>query len=101
MNTRNSGKMKFDMNWKEHYQKKRVSPKEAARVVQSGDIVYIPLQGPRIIHHEIAKRRKELREVEIHLARPGIAQAIDFASEPGWESSFNLENELFIGDGIA
>ena len=91
-------KMKYSMDWKNEYNRKMVSAEEAAKVVKSGDLIYIPLQGPRLIHHEIAKRKDELRDVEIHMARPGIAQAIDFTSASDWEKAFKLEHELFIGD---
>lgn len=98
MTIRNTDKMKYNLNWKEEYNRKMVSAKEAAKVVKSGDRIYIPLQGPRLIHHEIAKRKDALRNVEIHMARPSTAQVIDFTSESGWEKSFTIENEIFIGD---
>lgn len=85
------------MSWKEEYGSKIVSSAEAAKMVKSGDLVYIPLHGPRLVHLDIAKRTEDLRDVEIHLARPAIAQVIDFTSVAGWESSFTMENEIFIG----
>ena len=86
------------MSWKETYKEKTITPEAAAKLVKSGDLVYIPLHGPRVVHQEIAKRAGELRDVEIHLARPAIAQVIDFTSQEGWETSFRIENEIFIGD---
>jgi len=91
-------KIVHSSDWQKEYQKKLVSAQDAAKVVKSGDRIYLPLAGPRAIHHEIAKRRSELKNVEIHLARPGLAQVIDFTSETGWEKSFSFEHELFIGD---
>jgi 4-hydroxybutyrate CoA-transferase len=93
----NSDKMRYDRNWEDDYRKRMISPEEAAKMVKSGDRVYIPLHGPRIVHLEIAKRAGDLRDVEIHLARPAIAQVIDFTSQPGWEKAFKIENEIFIG----
>jgi len=86
------------MDWKDKYRKKLTSPEAAAKLVKSDDLVYIPLHGPRIVHHEVAGRAGELRDVEIHLARPAIAQVIDFTSQEGWEDAFRIENEIFIGD---
>lgn len=86
------------MSWKETYREKIITPEAAAKLVKSGDLVYVPLHGPRIIHQEIAKRAGEITDVEIHLARPAIAQVIDFTSQSGWETSFKIENEIFIGD---
>lgn len=86
------------MSWKEEYREKIITPEATAKLVKSGDLVYIPLHGPRVVHHEIAKRAGDLRDVEIHLARPAIAQVIDFTSQSGWEKSFRIENEIFIGD---
>ncbi len=85
------------MNWKERYEKNMIMPAAAAKMVKSGDLVYIPLHGPRLVHLEIAKRTEDLRDVEIHLARPAIAQVIDFTSQSGWQESFRIENEIFIG----
>jgi len=88
----------FGSSWMNDYRRKMVSAERAAREVKSGDRVYFPLVGPGTIHQHIADRREELRDVKIHMARPFRAQARDFASAPGWERSFSIEHELFIGD---
>ncbi len=89
---------RYGRDWRDEYQRKEASAEEAAQLINPGDRLYLPLGGGSIIHHEIIKRRDELKSLNIHMARPGLAQVVDFSSEPDWEDFFHIEHELFIGD---
>ena len=89
---------RYGRDWQDDYKRKQVGAGEAAKLINPGDRLYLPLGGPSVIHHEIAKRRDELKSLEIHMARPGLAQVIDFSAESDWEDFFSIEHELFIGD---
>ncbi len=91
-------KFRYGRDWQDEYQRKQASAEEAAQLINTGDRLYLPLGGGSVIHHEIAKRRDELKSLNIHLARPGLAQVVDFSSESDWEDFFHIEHELFIGD---
>ena len=74
------------MDWQEEYKRKLVSAEEAVKVVKSGDRVHIfGSDEPEALEFALAKRREELRSVEIL----GASRRTDFGwFEPGWEESF-------------
>ena len=75
------------MRWQEEYKKKLVSADEAARAVKSGETVVIPYRtNTQAIPQAIAKRKNELRNVEIIIGSPRVDAAI-FA---GAEESFKV-----------
>jgi 4-hydroxybutyrate CoA-transferase len=81
--------------WQEQYERKLTTPEEAVRVVQSGDIVCIPIFPPATLLPALYNRKDDLRDVTIRLLAP--------ASDPGWlkpgvEEHFKVEFELYIGD---
>ena len=55
------------MNWKDSYEKKRVTAKEAAALIQSGDkIILLPVNSmPIDILNALAARKEELHKVKI------------------------------------
>ena len=86
------------MSWKEVYRSRLTSPEEAASVVKSGDLVYIPAPPhPRILIQALADRRDELRDVKVcidsHVFDPGWLQS-------DWGDSFHIVTEQFLGLGI-
>ena len=89
---------RYGRDWQDDYERKQVSAEEAAAMIHRGDRLYLPLGGAAVIHHEIAKRKDELKSIEIHMARPGLAQVVHFSEESDWEDAFRIEHELFIGD---
>ncbi len=89
---------RYGRDWQVDYERKQVSAEDAAKLINPGDRLYLPLGGPGVIHHEIAKRRDELKSLDIHMARPGLAQVVDFSAEADWEDCFRIEHEFFIGD---
>jgi 4-hydroxybutyrate CoA-transferase len=84
------------MDWNDEYQRKLTDHAGAVTRVKSGDLVVLPLVGPNALAVALAKRRDELENVTIRLASP--------TGDPGWyedaaATAFNIEFELFIGDG--
>lgn len=82
-------------NWKEDYNRKRVSPEEAAKTIKSGDNVFIPNSYLGIMPQAIASRQKELRNVTIEIQSP--------QSDPGWwsegmEKSFEVIIRIYLGN---
>lgn len=84
------------MDWREEYQRRLASLDEAMREVQAGDLVAIPIAGPRVLPGGLYRRCQEIGPVELRLAAP--------LSDPGWlrpeaAASFpSIEFEFFIGD---
>ena len=86
------------MSRKAGYQAKLTTPEEAAGVVKSGDLVYIPAPPhPQVLIQALADRRDELHDVKVcidsHVFDPGWLQ-------PGWGDSFYIVTEQFLGLGI-
>jgi 4-hydroxybutyrate CoA-transferase len=84
------------VDWREGYQRKIVSAEEAARVVQSGNRVF--LQGgcgvPQQLEAALVARASELVDVEvIHIHSGGRAEYC----RPQYQNSFR-HNALFISD---
>ena len=71
-----------EMRWQEEYKQKLVSADEAARAVKSGDVVVIPYRtNTQVIPQAIAKRKNELRNVDVIIGSPRVDAAI-FADAP-------------------
>ena len=86
------------MSWQAVYQSRLTSPEEAAGIVKSGDLVYVPAPPhPRALIQALAERRSELQDVKVcidsHVFDPGWLQ-------PGWGGSFHIVTEQFLGLGI-
>ena len=59
------------MAWHEEYERKRVSPEEAVKVIKSGDTVVIPIDTePRALSKALMNRRAELEDVTIMFRQP-------------------------------
>jgi 4-hydroxybutyrate CoA-transferase len=83
------------LDWREEYKKRLASADDAMRIVNAGDLVMIPIAGPRTLQGALYRRAKETGPIDLRLAAP--------LTDPGWvrgESSelFRMEFELFIGD---
>lgn len=76
------------MDWKGNYQRKLISPEQAAGLVKSGDVVVFSYGREGLaIGLAIAARKEELRNVRVLAPAPGY----DFGwYDPGWEDSFHL-----------
>lgn len=87
----------YKQDWEKEYKRKLVSPKEAAKVVKSGDRVVLPMVYSGKVAGEISARANELRNVEVIAQAPFV--------DPGWfspgmEESFTTACEIYIA-GIA
>jgi 4-hydroxybutyrate CoA-transferase len=83
------------MDWREEYKRRLCSADEAMCDVQSGNLVMIPIAGPRLLPRALFQRAQEIGAIELRLAAP--------LTDPGWlrgESAelFKIEFDLFIGD---
>jgi 4-hydroxybutyrate CoA-transferase len=82
------------MNWQDEYKRKLVSADEAVKIVKSGDTVFSgPPDEPKLLLPALAKRRHELRNVNLVIQAPSIPHDI---YQVGYESSFNLIWQNFI-----
>ena len=80
-------------NWRADYDKKLVSAKEAAKLVKSGDNIFIPAVYLGFLPHAIAARKDELRDVTVEVQAPVF--------DPGWlapgmEDSFQVIARIFM-----
>lgn len=48
------------MDWREEYKRRLTSADEAMREVKRGDLVVIPLAGPRVLPYALFRRCQEL-----------------------------------------
>lgn len=83
------------MDWREEYRRRLTSAEEAVKVVRKGDLVVIPIAGPRVLPSALFRHCQEVGPVDLRLSAP--------LSDPGWlqadwQEVFRLEFELFIGD---
>lgn len=83
------------MDWREEYKRRLCTADEAMCAVQPGQLVCIPIAGPRTLPAALFRRAKEAGQIELRLGAP--------LTDPGWlrgESAelFRMEFELFIGD---
>jgi len=83
------------MDWREDYERKLFGAGEAMSIVEKGDLVLIPIAGPRVLPGALFQHAKELGGIDLRLVAPltdpGWLQA-------GWQEAFRIEFELFIGD---
>ena len=84
------------MDWREEYKRRLASAEDAIKLVKAGDLVMIPIAGPRVLPGALFRHCTE-NDVAIDL-RVGAP-----LTDPGWfraghEETFRVEFELFIGD---
>lgn len=86
-----------DLNqWQEKYKEKLVSLEEAARVIKSGDHLFIPNAYTGDMPLALVARKDELKDVQVEICAP--------LSDPGWLSgemndSFKLIIRTFLAAG--
>lgn len=83
------------MDWREEYKRRLSSLEDAVSIVAPGDLVVIPIAGPRVLPRAIFDRCKNHGPIDLRLSAP--------LSDPGWlqadwQEVFRLEFEVFIGD---
>ncbi len=83
------------MDWKEEYKRRLTSPEDAVKVVKEGDLVVIPIAGPRVLPRALFRHHQGNGPIDLRLSSP--------IGDPGWlqadrQDVFRLEFELFIGD---
>jgi 4-hydroxybutyrate CoA-transferase len=83
------------MDWRQEYKRRLTSAEDAVKVVDEGDLVVIPIAGPRVLPHALFRHCRELGPIDLRLSAP--------LSDPGWlqadwQEVFRLEFEVFIGD---
>lgn len=83
------------MDWREEYQRRVCSAEDAMRIVQPGNLVAIPIAGPRTLQAALFKHVQATGGIDLRLGAP--------LTDPGWlrgESAelFKMEFDLFIGD---
>jgi len=83
------------MDWREEYKRRLTSAEEAVAVVEKDDLVVIPIAGPRVLPRALFRHCQETGPIDLRLSSPlsdpGWLQA-------GWQDTFRLEFEVFIGD---
>ncbi|MEO8456927.1 MAG: acetyl-CoA hydrolase/transferase C-terminal domain-containing protein [Chloroflexota bacterium] len=83
------------MDWREEYKRRLCTVDDAMQIVQAGNLVMIPIAGPRVLPGALYRRAQETGPIELRLSSP--------LSDPGWlrgenAELFKMEFELFIGD---
>lgn len=83
------------VDWREEYKRRLCSVEDAMRIVQAGNLVMVPIAGPRVLPAALYRRAQETGPIELRLAAP--------LTDPGWlrgenAELFKIEFELFIGD---
>jgi len=84
------------MDWREEYKRRLASAEDAMKLVQAGDLVMIPIAGPRVLPGALFRHCTENDvAIDLRVAAP--------LTDPGWfraghEETFRVEFELFIGD---
>jgi 4-hydroxybutyrate CoA-transferase len=83
------------MDWREEYKRRLSSVEEAMELVRDGDLVAIPIAGPRVLPRALVSRVDGAGRIDLRLGNP--------LSDPGFlkaesKDRFGLEFELFIGD---
>jgi 4-hydroxybutyrate CoA-transferase len=85
-------KLRLD-NWQEEYERKLVSPEEAAGVIKSGDNVVLPNEYRGVMPYSLVARKDELHDVTVEICTafydPGWLQ-------PGMEKSFNITMRCYL-----
>ncbi len=80
-------------NWEDQYKRKVVSPEEAAKVIKSGDNVFIPSTFSGQVPGCLVDRADELKNVIVEIQAP---------PDPGWlspgmEDSFTIIPRIYLG----
>jgi 4-hydroxybutyrate CoA-transferase len=83
------------MDWREEYKRRLCSADEAVKVVREGDLVVIPIAGPRALPRALFNHCRSNGPIDLRLSSP--------LTDPGWlgpdgHEPFNIEFEVFIGD---
>src|SRR3972149_12038331 len=84
------------MEWREEYRRRLPSAEDAMKLVKSGDLVYPPIAGPRVLPGALSRHCVENdTAIDLRVGAP--------LTDPGWfqaghEKTFRIEFELFIGD---
>jgi len=83
------------MGWRAEYERRLSSHEEAMTEVRQGDLVVIPIAGPRTLPRALFRHCQEIGPIDLRLAAP--------LTDPGWlrdgwQENFRIEFELFIGD---
>jgi 4-hydroxybutyrate CoA-transferase len=83
------------MDWREAYKKRLCSADDAMELVKPGNLVAIPIAGPRVLPRALVTRAESIGQIDLRLGNP--------LSDPGFlraeaSDTFGLEFELFIGD---
>lgn len=84
------------MNWKEHYQSRRISTEEAAALVKPGMRIHFPLAGGITMQRALGANASKIGGlIDMRLSSPLV--------DPGWFSRdlsaiFRIEFEVFIGN---
>jgi len=80
-------------NWQEIYDRKLVSIEEAAKLIKSGDNIFIPSTFTGQVPAALIERADELCNVTVEIQAPG---ALDWLN-PGLEESFTIIPRIFLG----
>jgi 4-hydroxybutyrate CoA-transferase len=84
------------MDWREEYERRLGSAEDAMRLVKAGDLVFLPIAGPRVLPGALYRHCTENgTDIDLRVGAP--------LTDPGWfqpghEDTFRVEFELFIGD---
>lgn len=83
------------MDWRDEYKRRLCSDDEAMQLVKAGNLVAIPIAGPRVLPRALVKRAESIGRIDLRLGNP--------LSDPGFlradaGETFGIEFELFIGD---
>ena len=83
------------MDWRDEYKRRLSTAEEAMQAVKRDDLVAIPIAGPRVLPAALFRRGQELGGIDLRLAAPLTDPGW---LQDGWQESFRIEFELFIGD---
>src|SRR3989304_2081161 len=94
-NNRRNSSLETLMDWREEYKRRLTSAEDAVAIVERGDLVVIPIAGPRVLPRALFRHGQEVGPIDLRLSSP--------LSDPGWlqadwQELFRLEFEVFIGD---
>src|SRR5438128_2193381 len=84
------------MDWQEEYKRRLASAEDAIKLVEAGNLVMIPIAGPRVLPGALFRHCTENGvSIDLRVGAP--------LTDPGWfraghEETFRVEFELFIGD---
>jgi 4-hydroxybutyrate CoA-transferase len=83
------------MHWREEYRRRLATAEEAMRAVRRGDLVVIPIAGPRTLPRALFEHCRSNGPIQLRLGAP--------LTDPGWlqaghKETFAIEFEAFIGD---